>query len=535
MSQSAASAKEAAPANRVVLVVLDGWGNSSSYEGNAIAQAQKPNFDRLWRECPHTSLQASGEAVGLPWGEMGNSEVGHLNLGAGRVIPQDLPRISASISDGSFYDNEALIAACDHVTQTGGVLNLVGLASTGGVHSHLRHLIALLELAKRHEVERVACHIFTDGRDTPPKSALGPVRKLEEEMAERGLGRIATVSGRYYAMDRDRHWDRTKLAFDAIACSKGPTAPTATAAIEHAYAEGFSDEFILPTVIIDDEHPPQPVTDSDAVVFFNFRPDRVRQLTRAFVQSDFDKFDRGKVPTGMHFVTMTQYSPDFPAHVAYKPLNVVCSLPKVISNAGLRQFHIAETEKYPHATFFFNGGFEEPFPLEERLLIPSPKVATYDQQPEMSVAQIGDELCKRIAAQDYAFIMANFANADMVGHSGNIEATIKAVEAIDAVLGKVAKACEESGTFLLVTADHGNAEQMVDFKTGEPDTEHTTNPVPFIIDVPPEQRSGFTYSDTRLDGQQSPSPTGMLGDVAPTVLKLLGVKIPGEMEGFGLL
>jgi 2,3-bisphosphoglycerate-independent phosphoglycerate mutase len=524
-----------APDNRVVLVVLDGWGNSASYEGNAIAQAQKPNFDRLWRECPHTSLQASGEAVGLPWGEMGNSEVGHLNLGAGRVIPQDLPRISAAISDKSFFQNEILTAACKHVKETGGALNLVGLASTGGVHSHLRHLIALLEMAKREGVERVNCHIFTDGRDTPPKSALGAIKKLEDEMAQRGIGRIATVSGRYYAMDRDRHWDRTKLAFDAIACAKGPTAPTATAAIEHAYAEGFTDEFIMPTVITDDAHPAEPVTDNDAVIFFNFRPDRIRQLTRAFVQSDFSDFDRSDAPTGLHFVTMTQYSPDFPAHVAFRPLNVDCSLAKVISNAGLRQFHIAETEKYPHATFFFNGGFEEPFPLEERLLIPSPKVPTYDKQPEMSVPQIADELCKRIESKEYAFIMANFANADMVGHSGNIEATIKAVEAIDAALGKVAAACEKAGTFLLVTADHGNAEQMVDFKTGEPDTEHTTNPVPFIIDVPPEQRSSFVYDDTRLDAQPTPSPTGMLGDVAPTVLTLLGVKVPKEMEGFGLL
>ena len=521
--------------NRVVLIVLDGWGNSKSYEGNAIAQAQKPNFDRLWRECPHTTLQASGEAVGLPWGEMGNSEVGHLNLGAGRVIPQDLPRISAAITDASFYQNEALAAACSHVKETGGRLNLVGLASTGGVHSHLRHLIALLELAKREGVTRVACHIFTDGRDTPPKSALGAIKKLEEEMADRGVGRIASVSGRYYAMDRDSHWDRTKLAFDTIACGQGPTAPNAEAAVTQAYADGFTDEFILPTLITDEQHPPQPVKDTDAVVFFNFRPDRTRQLTQAFVQSDFSKFDRGHAPTGLHFVTMTEYASDLPVHVAFRPLNVKHSLANVVSDTGLRQFHIAETEKYPHATFFFNGGFEQPFPLEERLLVPSPKVATYDQQPEMNAEQIASELCKRIRSKDYAFIMANFANADMVGHSGNIEATIKAVEAIDAALGKVAAACEEAGTFLLVTADHGNAEQMVDFKTGEPDTGHTTNPVPFIIDVPPERRATFSYDDTRLDAKQSPSPTGMLGDVAPTVLKLLGVKVPKEMEGFGLL
>ncbi len=527
--------KPSAAQHPAVLVVLDGWGHSSSYEGNAIAQAQTPNFDRLWKECPHTLLQASGEAVGLPWGEMGNSEVGHLNLGAGRVIAQDLPRISASISDESFYRNETLIAACQHVTRTGGTLNLVGLASTGGVHSHLRHLIALLELAKRQGVPRLACHIFTDGRDTPPKSALGTIKKLEEEIAAHGVGRIASVSGRYYAMDRDRHWDRTKLAFDAIAGGKGPTAPTAAAAVTHAYAEGFTDEFIQPTVIIDDAHPPRPVRDTDAIIFFNFRPDRVRQLTRAFVESDFAKFKRCNVPTGLHFVTMTQYEPTFPVHVAFHPLNVESSLPKVISDAGFRQFHIAETEKYPHATFFFNGGFEQPFPLEERLLVPSPKVATYDLAPAMSAAQITDELCKRISSREYPFIMANYANADMVGHSGNIEATIAAVEAIDRGLGRIVAACEAAGTFLLVTADHGNAEQMVDFKTGEPDTEHTTNPVPLILDVPPEERETFRYDDARIDGATSPSPTGMLGDVAPTVLKILGLKPPPTMEGFGLL
>lgn len=519
----------------VVLVILDGWGYSDTTESNAIAAAHKPNFDELWRNNPHTLLQASGEAVGLPWGEMGNSEVGHLNLGAGRVVPQDLPRISSAISDGSFYTNRALVTACQHVVKTGGALNLVGLASTGGVHSHLRHLIALLELAKRQGVQKLRCHIFTDGRDAPPRDSKAQVAKLEEEMQARGLGSIASVSGRYYAMDRDRHWDRTKLAFEAIAEAKGPTATSAEAAIQQAYDEGFTDEFIVPTVIADQQHPATPLREEDAIVFFNFRPDRIRQLTESFVRSDFDKFDRDDVPQGIHYVTMTQYEPSFPVHVAFEPLHVEDNLAKVISDAGLRQFHIAETEKYPHATYFLNGGHEEPYPMEERLLVPSPQVATYDQQPEMSAAQITDELCKRIESKEYPFIMANFANADMVGHSGNVDATVAAVQAIDQSLGRIAQACREAGAFLIITADHGNAEQMVDFKTGEPDTEHTTNPVPFILQIPPDAAESFSYDTTRLNLDPKAVPTGLLGDVAPSVLNIIGVRPPSGMEGFGLV
>ena len=519
---------------QVVLVVLDGWGYSATYEGNAIAQASKPNFDRLWKHNPHTLLQASGEAVGLPWGEMGNSEVGHLNLGAGRVVPQDLPRISSAISDGSFFANEALVAACEHVVKTGGTLNIAGLASTGGVHSHLRHLIGLLELAARQKVQRVRCHVFTDGRDTPTTAAKGAIAKLESEMAERQLGQIASVSGRYYAMDRDKHWDRTKAAFEAIAEGKGPTAPTAVAAIEQAYAEGFTDEFIVPTVIADDEHPPEILKEEDAMIFFNFRPDRIRQLTESFVSADFDKFDRDHVPHGVHYVTMTQYEPTFPAHVAFHPQRIDDALSHEVSEAGLRQFHIAETEKYPHATYFFNGGHEDPNPMEERLLVPSPKVPTYDQEPEMGANKITDELCQRIASKEYPFIMANYANADMVGHSGNIEATIQAIQAIDRGLGRVAEACQQAGAFLVITADHGNAEQMVDFKTGEPDTKHTTNPVPFIL-VPPGSEPDFTYDTSRLSLKPTVTPSGLLGDVAPTVLGILGIKRPEGMEGFGLV
>jgi 2,3-bisphosphoglycerate-independent phosphoglycerate mutase len=524
------------PKRSVVLVVLDGWGYSATYEGNAIAQANTPVFDRLWKESPHTLLQASGEAVGLPWGEMGNSEVGHLNLGAGREVPQDLPRISAAISDESFFSNEALVAAAKHVKQTGGTLHLIGIASTGGVHGHLRHLVALLELAKRQGVSKVAIHMFTDGRDSPPKAALGYVKKLEEEIAAHGVGRIASVSGRYYAMDRDNRWDRTKLAFEAIAAAKGPTATTAKAAIEQAYADEFTDEFIRPTVIADPQHPAEPIKETDAVIVSNFRPDRIRQLTEALARSDFSRFDRaGLMPTGVHFVTMTQYEPTLPVHVAFHPLNVPDSLPKVLSDAGVRQFHIAETEKYPHVTSFFNGGIEDPFPLEERLLIPSPQVATYDQQPAMSAEAITDELTKRMEAGDFPFIVANYANPDMVGHTGSQEATIKAVEVVDRCLGRVVESATAAGSFLMITADHGNADQMIDFTTGEPDTEHSTNPVPFILVVPKAERQAFNYNSAKLTLEPTATPTGLLGDVAPSILKILGLKAPEAMLGFGLL
>ena len=523
-----------AETGRVLLAVLDGWGYSPVYEGNAIANASTPTMDRLWQDYPHTLLQASGEAVGLPWGEMGNSEVGHLNIGAGRVVPQDLPRIAASIADGSFFENEAFLAAFDHVKQTGGALHLIGLVSSGGVHSHLRHLLALLQLAKQRAVSEVFVHLFTDGRDAPPHAAEGQIRKLEGEMAELGLGEIASVSGRYFAMDRDRHWDRVKPVFEAIACGKGRHATSAEASLQKTYADGLTDEFVEPTVIVRDGQPVAKWTEQDAAIFFNFRPDRMRQLTEALVRSDFDAFDRGSIPTGLHFVTMTRYEAALPVHVAFQPQNVVDPLAKVLADAGIRQFHIAETEKYPHATFFFNGGFEEPNPLEERLLIPSPKVATYDEAPEMSSAAIGQELVKRMEQGDYGFIMANFANADMVGHTGNFAATVKACEAIDSALGQVVEAAAAHGFYLLVTADHGNAEQMQIAASGEIDPEHTTNPVPFIV-VPPNDTVDLAYDETRLTRGSVKSPTGLLGDVAPTALKLIGLPVPDGMEGYGLL
>lgn len=523
------------PRRQVVLVVLDGWGHSSVFEGNAIAQASTPTFDRLWKTYPHTLLQAAGEAVGLPWGEMGNSEVGHLNIGAGRVVAQDLPRISEAVADGSFFGNKALLEACDHAVTTGGALHLIGLASSGGVHSHIRHLFALLRMAHQKKLDKVFVHIFTDGRDAPPKNGIEQIRKLENEMKAIGTGRIASVCGRYFAMDRNNKWDRTKLAFDAIARGQGETAESAMAAVQAAYDQGVTDEFIQPTVITEAGQPPVKFADTDAAIFFNFRSDRVRQLTAAFVHSEFTEFDRGDVPTSLYFTTMTEYEKSLPVHVAFRPQNVEHALARVLSEHEIRQFHIAETEKYPHVTFFLNGGYEEPNPLEERLLIASPKVATYDEAPEMSVSKIADELVKKISSRDYPFIMANFANADMVGHSGNFAATVKAVEAVDAALTRVVEATDAAGSFLLVTADHGNAEEMINFTTGDIDTEHTTNPVPFILVVPVNELSSFQYDQTKLSLAGKVVPTGLLGDVAPTTLRLLDVPAPESMAGYGLL
>lgn len=528
-------AKKSANQKRVVLVVMDGWGHSTVFEGSAIAQANTSNFERLWKDNPHTVLQASGEAVGLPWGEMGNSEVGHLNIGAGRVVPQDLPRISAMISEGSFYNNKALLAACQHVNESGGTLHLAGLASTGGVHAHLRHLIAILDLAQRQNVTDVAIHAFTDGRDTAPTSALGFIKKLEGEMKAKGIGRIATVSGRYYAMDRDNRWERTQKAFDAIALCKGPTAPDATKAVNQAYKKGETDEFIEPTVISTGSQKPRPLGDRDSFVFFNYRPDRVRQLSEAIAHAEFERFDRGGFKGPGYVVTFTEYEPNLPVHVAFHTKGIDDSLAKVLSDAGVRQFHIAETEKYPHATLFLNGGHEEPYPLEERLLIPSPKVATYDQQPAMSAKTITDELVKRIEDEAYGFIMVNFANADMVGHTGDFEATVRAVQTVDRELGRISRACEEAGCFLIITSDHGNAEQMVNFTSGEPDKEHTTNPVPFILSVPKAEQDSVATDSERLSFDQTTRPTGLLGDVAPTILKLMDIKAPSGMDGYGLL
>ena len=504
----------------VLLAILDGWGAGSGGDSDAVSQARTPNMDAFRREYPYTLLAAHGEAVGLPEGQMGNSEVGHLNIGAGRVEYQDFTRINKAIREGTLAENPALVAAMD--ASRGAALHLMGLASDGGVHSHLDHLYALLEMAAARGLERVYVHAFTDGRDTPPDSGLAYVKQMRERMAAIGCGRIATVCGRYYAMDRDNRWDRVELAWKALVAGQGNTAADPVEAVENAYAAGETDEFIRPCVITEDGAPVALVNDGDAVIFFNFRADRARQLTRAFTEEGFSGFPVADRPALASFVTMTEYESDFDLPVAFPPLELRRILGEEVSRAGLRQLRIAETEKYAHVTFFFNGGSEEPFPGEDRVLVPSPReVATYDKKPEMSAAEVTDELLRRLDSGVYDLVVLNFANGDMVGHSGIMEAAVAACEAVDACLGRIAAKIRELGGVMLVTADHGNAEQMRD-ADGSPFTAHTTNPVPFIV-----------VGDA-LKGKK-PASGGALKDIAPTVLTLLGLEIPGEMEGRSLL
>jgi 2,3-bisphosphoglycerate-independent phosphoglycerate mutase len=504
-------------ARPVALIVLDGWGYRPETEGNAIALANTPTWDALWGRGPRTLLEASGLRVGLPEGQMGNSEVGHLNLGAGRVVMQDLVRISSAITEGSFFTNPALTGACRQVKKNDGTLHLMGLIGSGGVHAIDTHLYAMLELAKREGLKRVAIHAFLDGRDTLPKSALGFMEELLDHIRKTGSpAKIASVSGRYYAMDRDQRWDRTGLAYRAIVLGEGPPVTDPLDAIRKTYEAGKTDEFMLPVVITENGKPVAPMTDGDAVICFNYRSDRMRQIVRALIDSGFDGFDvsrRPKVSVG----TLTSYDTTFDVPVAFAPTSMARILAEVLSSRGLDMLKTAETEKYPHVTYFFNGGVEAPFPCEHRVLVPSPKVATYDLMPEMSAAGVTDALVKGIRSGEHDFILCNYANADMVGHSGSIPATIKAVETVDQSLARVLKAAESAGMRLIVTADHGNAEMMIDPETGGPHTAHTTNPVPLVIvDWEQEQRlrSG-----------------GALCDVAPTILSMLGIEQPPEMTG----
>ena len=503
----------------IVLVILDGWGINADREYNAIALANTPNMDRLWEQYPHTALNASEHFVGLPEGQMGNSEVGHQNMGAGFVVYQELTRLDNAIHDGSFFENPELVGACEHVKTRSSTLHLFGLLGPGGVHSHWAHLFALLELAKRRGIEKVVYHAFTDGRDTPPKSGYGFMQTVLQKMDEIGVGQVATVSGRYYAMDRDKRWDRIQRAYNAIVHAEGQLARDPLEAFTMSYEAGTTDEFIIPTVVAGDGQVPHKLSDGDAVIFFNFRGDRGRELTRAIMEPDFAEFDRGKPLSDLFYVTLTQYQEGLPVHVAYKTMEVKVPLAKVLSDLGLRQFHIAETEKYAHVTFFFNGRTEPPFPGEDRLLVPSPKVATYDLQPEMSAHGITEELTKRIGSGGYDFIVANFANGDMVGHSGKIDATIKAVETVDECIGEVVDAVQRINGVLMVTADHGNAEQMRDPETGGPHTFHTTNPVPFILLAP--DASPLRRAILR-DG-------GRLCDITPTVLDIMQIPVAPDM------
>ena len=500
----------------VMLMILDGFGIAEKSEGNAVALAKKPNFDRLVKEYPNTQLQASGMAVGLPEGQMGNSEVGHLNIGAGRIVYQELTRITKAIEDGDFFENEALMKAMKNAKENNASLHLMGLLSDGGVHSHIDHLKGLLEFAKKEGLQKVYVHAFMDGRDVPPSSGKEFIIKAEEMMKEVGVGQIATVSGRYYAMDRDNRWERVQLAYNAIVLGEGEKASSAVEAIENSYHDEKTDEFVLPCVIEEDGHPTATIKNGDSVVFFNFRPDRARELTRAINDKEFAGFKRETL--NLTFVTMTQYDKTLEGvNIAFKPQTLVNTLGEYVSSKGLEQLRIAETEKYAHVTFFFNGGVEKENPGEERKVIPSPKVATYDLKPEMSAYEVTDELLNRLDQDKYDMIILNFANPDMVGHTGVVQAAVKAIEAVDECLGKIVdKVLEKDGT-VFITADHGNAETEIDFSTGNPFTAHTTNPVPFV------------WVSNNINGRTLKS--GKLADIAPTMLNVMNLEVPEEMTG----
>ena len=492
----------------VMLMILDGFGIAEKSEGNAVALANKPNFDRLVKEYPNTQLQASGMAVGLPEGQMGNSEVGHLNIGAGRIVYQELTRITKSIEDGDFFENEALMKAMKNAKENNASLHLMGLLSDGGVHSHIGHLKGLLEFAKKEGLQKVYVHAFMDGRDVPPSSGKDFIIKAEEMMKEVGVGQIATVSGRYYAMDRDNRWERVQLAYNAIVLGEGEKASSAVEAIDNSYHDEKTDEFVLPCVIEEDGHPTATIKNGDSVVFFNFRPDRARELTRAINDKEFAGFKRETL--NLTFVTMTQYDKTLEGvNIAFKSQTLVNTLGEYVSSKGLEQLRIAETEKYAHVTFFFNGGVEKENPGEERKVIPSPKVATYDLKPEMSAYEVTDELLNRLDQDKYDMIILNFANPDMVGHTGVVH--------VDECLGKIVdKVLEKDGT-VFITADHGNAETEIDFSTGNPFTAHTTNPVPFV------------WVSNNIDGRTLKS--GKLADIAPTMLNVMNLEVPEEMTG----
>jgi len=503
-----------------MLMILDGWGIREAQENNAIALGQTPNWDRLWSDRPRSVLKCSGLAVGLPEGTMGNSEVGHLTIGAGRVIYQDFTRINKSIEDGSFFSNEVLKGCFGQLASSGRTLHLMGLCSDIGVHAHINHLFALLDMAKSSGVVKVLVHAITDGRDSPPDSGRGYIERVQQKVDQVGNAAIATVMGRYYAMDRDKRWDRVAKAYEAIVDGRGVSSPTAVEAVERSYAQGVTDEFIVPAVV--QKGGPFRVEDGDAFVFFNFRSDRAREITRALAFEQFNDFNRSRVLKLSRFVCMTEYDETFGLPLVFPPQILTNIFGAVISEHGLKQLRIAETEKYAHVTFFFNGGEEKVFPGEDRCLIPSPRdVPTYDKKPEMSAYGVTDEVIKRIGSGTYDVIILNFANGDMVGHTGDLKAAIAATQAVDRCLGRIVPAVLDAGGQLLITADHGNCEEMVDAR-GEMMTAHSTNPVPLIYVADEKVKVGLR-------------PEGMLADIAPTMLSILGIDKPSEMTGVSLL
>lgn len=503
-----------------VLMILDGYGLRDKTEGNAVALANTPVMDKLMAEYPFVKGNASGLSVGLPDGQMGNSEVGHMNMGAGRIIYQELTKITKSIEDGEFFENKALLAACENVKKNDSALHLMGLVSDGGVHSHITHIYGILELAKRQGIEKVYVHCFLDGRDTPPASGKEYVEQLEAKMKEIGVGEVASVSGRYYAMDRDNRWDRVEKAYKALVAGEGNTAESATAGIQASYDEDVTDEFVVPFVVTKDGAATATIKENDSVVFFNFRPDRAREITRTLVDDDFTGFERRNGRFPLYYVCMTQYDATMPnVDVAFKPASLENTFGEYIAKKGLSQLRIAETEKYAHVTFFFNGGVEAPFENEDRALINSPKVATYDLQPEMSAYLVCDEVLKRIESDKYDAIILNYANCDMVGHTGVFDAAVAAVEAVDECVGKTVDAVLAKGGIALITADHGNADKMME-DDGSPFTAHTTNLVPLII-------AGA--------GNVLIREGGVLADLSPTMLKLMGLEQPKEMTGKSII
>ena len=504
-----------------VLMILDGYGLNEKTEGNAIAQANKPVMDKLMAEYPFVKGYASGLAVGLPDGQMGNSEVGHLNMGAGRIVYQELTRITKEIQDGDFFENKALLHAIENAKENDTALHMYGLLSDGGVHSHNTHLYALLEMAKRHGLKKVYVHCFLDGRDTPPESGKDFVQALQDKMDEIGVGKIATVSGRYYAMDRDNRWDRIERAYVALTKGEGVTAASGVEAVAQSYEKGETDEFVLPTVVLKNGAPTATIQDGDSIIFFNFRPDRAREITRTFCCDEFDGFDRGPRKKVV-YVCFSEYDVTIPnKEIAFQKVSITNTFGEYLAAHHMTQARIAETEKYAHVTFFFNGGVEAPNEGEDRILVKSPKVATYDLKPEMSAFEVCDKFVEAIKSGKYDVIITNFANPDMVGHTGVLPAAIQAIEAVDQCVGRVVEALKEVDGQMFICADHGNAEQLIDYETGEPFTAHTTNPVPFIL--------------VNYDSDYALREGGVLADIIPTLIEMMGMEQPKEMTGKSLL